>query len=147
MARKKFATNAEPSDESSRSQPQSLAEFLAYKRGVKRLTLRDVEEATNKEVSNAYLSQLETGKIRRPSPNILHTLASVYGVSYELLMEKAGYISPGPPAGNELRGARPLRHGRAATSANDNLTQEEEEKLLEYLAFLRSRRSKGEKTR
>jgi len=48
-----------------------------------------VEEATNKEVSNAYLSQLENDKITKPSPNILHALASVYKTSYEDLMARA----------------------------------------------------------
>lgn len=144
---KKSAKSVEQSGQPARPQSQSLAELLAYTRGVKKLTLREVEEATDQEVSNAYLSQLETGKISRPSPNILHALARVYNVSYELLMEKAGYISPAFPAGSELRAAGPLHHERKATFANENLTQEEEEKLLEYLAFLRSRKSKKEKTR
>ena len=58
------------------------------------MTLRQVEEATNREVSNAYLSQLENGKIKKPSPNILHALSTVYEISYDGLMEKAGYIVP-----------------------------------------------------
>jgi transcriptional regulator with XRE-family HTH domain len=140
MAKKKPAPT-ESSAPLSPAETQSLADYLAYIRGMKKLTLREVEEATNKEVSNAYLSQLETGKITKPSPNILHSLAEVYAVPYELLMEKAGYIAPA--AGGVLRSAGPARHGRAATFADENLTQEEEERLLEYLAFLRSRRGKG----
>jgi len=132
------------SGEQREESPQSLGEFLAYIRGIKKLTLRDVEEATEKEVSNAYLSQVETGKISQPRPNILHSLARVYGVPYEVLMEKAGYL-PAAAAPSELRGAGAPRHGRVATFANENLTNDEEEKLLEYLAFLRSRRGKGEK--
>jgi transcriptional regulator with XRE-family HTH domain len=124
---------------------QSLGDFLAYTRSIKKLTLRDVEEATSKEVSNAYLSQLETGKIAKPSPNVLFALANVYAVPYETLMSKAGYLAPA--ADDVLRSAGSKRHGRAATFANEDLTNEEEEKLLEYLAFLRSRRGKrGEKT-
>lgn len=124
---------------------QSLGDFLAYTRSIKKLTLRDVEEATSKEVSNAYLSQLETGKIAKPSPNVLFALANVYAVPYETLMSKAGYLAP--PADDVLRSAGGKRHGRAATFANEDLTNEEEEKLLEYLAFLRSRRGKrDEKT-
>ena len=137
---KKPTKNAEQPEES----PQSLGEFLAYIRSIKKLTLRDVEEATEKEVSNAYLSQLETGKISQPRPNILHSLSNVYGVPYEVLMEKAGYLSPASTAG-ELRGAGSTRHGRVATFATEDLTPVEEEKLLEYLAFLRSRRAKGVK--
>lgn len=46
----------------------ALASYLASVRQVKGLTLREVEEATGKEISNAYLSQLERGKITKPSP-------------------------------------------------------------------------------
>lgn len=127
-------------------EPQSLGEYLANIRGIRKMTLREVEQATGSEVSNAYLSQLETNKITKPSPNVLHALAQVYVIPYETLMEKAGYISPVSSAPDALRSGAPLRHGRAATFAPENLTQEEEERLLEYLAFLRSRRGKGGKT-
>jgi hypothetical protein len=40
-------------------------------------SLREVEEVTGKAVSNAYLGQLAHGKIKRPSPNVLHSLAGV----------------------------------------------------------------------
>jgi HTH-type transcriptional regulator, competence development regulator len=142
MAKKKPAPT-EPIAPATPAESQSLGEYLACIRGIKKLTLRDVEEATNKEVSNAYLSQLETGKITKPSPNVLHSLAEFYAVPYELLMEKAGYFAP--TADGVLRSAGPTRHGRAATFVEENLTREEEEQLLEYLAFLRSRRGKGGK--
>jgi len=112
---------------------QSLGEYLWNVRTKKRMTLREVEEATSHEVSNAYLSQLEKGRISKPSPNILHSLAEVYGVPYERLMQKAGYIAAVSSRTSSSR------HGRVATFANDNLTLEEEEELLKYLAFLRSR--------
>lgn len=122
---------------------QTLGDYLASLRGMKKMTLRGVEEATDKEVSNAYLSQLENGKITKPSPSVLHALAGVYGQPYEKLMEKAGYL-PSVSATSALRSG--TRHGRAATFANENLTDEEEEKLIEYLSFLRSRRGKGGST-
>lgn len=96
------------------------------------MTLREVEEATHKEVSNAYLSQLENDKIAKPSPNVLHSLSTVYSASYEKMMEKAGYISPG----QNTDGAK---HGKAATCSVDNLTPEEEKELLDYLNWYRSR--------
>jgi transcriptional regulator with XRE-family HTH domain len=145
MAKKHIDPAAEAKD-SAPGVPQSLGDYLTNIRSVKHLTLRQVEEATGGEVSNAYLSQLETSKISRPSPNILHALARVYGVPYEILMEKAGYISPVGSSPNVLRSGGPPRHGRAATFVNENLTPDEEEKLLEYLAFLRSRRGRGGKT-
>lgn len=111
-----------------------LGTLLADLRKAKRLSLREVEEATGRAVSNAYLSQLENGKIIKPSPNVLHDLADVYGVPYEALMEKAGYLRP-------TESARGLRRRRLAAFAIDDLTPVEEEELLKYLAFLRSRSS------
>ena len=117
-----------------------LSSYLASIRAAKRLTLRQVEEATANEVSNAYISQLEHGRIAKPSPNILYSLAEVYGIAYDMLMEKAGYIV--------ARGTRKSseKHGRIATFAIDNLTQEEEDELLNYLAYIRSRKGKRGKT-
>ena len=113
--------------------PNELGGLLADLRVAKGLSLRQVEEATDKAVSNAYLSQLEKGKIQKPSPNVLHRLAAVYAVPYESLMEKAGYLLP-------AEGSRGRRR-RLAAFAIDDLTAEEEEELLKYLAFLRSRNS------
>ena len=122
------------------SAESTLGTYLANIRKVKRLTLREVEDATGKEVSNAYLSQLEHGRIAKPSPNILHSLAEVYGIPYEMLMEKAGYIvAKGTRKNNK-------KHGRIATSAIANLTPEEEDKLLDYLAYMRSRKKNRGKT-
>src|SRR5437868_6833026 len=61
-----------------RGRPNELGPLLADLRTAKRLSLRQVEEATGKAVSNAYLSQLENGKIHKPSPNVLHSLSGVY---------------------------------------------------------------------
>lgn len=119
---------------------RELGQYLANIRGVKKLTLREVEEATERKVSNAYLSQLETGKISRPSPNVLHALANVYGVPYETLMEKAGYITPNQPDTNSvLRSGRGSKRQPTSALASQDVTKDEEEKLLEYLAFLRSK--------
>jgi transcriptional regulator with XRE-family HTH domain len=112
--------------------PSELGAVLSDLRKAKGFSLREVEEATGKAVSNAYLSQLEKGKIKKPSPNMLHSLAGVYAVPYEALMEKAGYLLPSQSNGGG-------RSRRLAVFAIDDLTAEEEEQLLKYLAFLRSR--------
>lgn len=106
------------------------------------MTLREVEEAA--EVSNAYVSQLETGKIAKPSPDILHRLAEAYAArlprnspvasSFDRMMELAGHIVAAEKAGN--------RRGRLPTFATEELTSEEEEELLKYLAFIRMRRGR-----
>ena len=54
------------------------------------LSLRELEEATG--VSNAYLSQIESGVRPRPSADILQKLAPVLGVSLRELLEAAGYL-------------------------------------------------------
>jgi transcriptional regulator with XRE-family HTH domain len=109
------------------------------------MSLREVEEASERKVSNAYLSQLETGRITNPSPAILHEISQVYesrlpktaGVacSYEKMMELAGHIRPSPqPAAK--------KGSRLPTFAAEELTPEEEDELLKYLAFIRMRKGK-----
>jgi len=110
-----------------------LATVLFDLRKAKGYSLREVAEATGNGVSNAYLSQLENGKIKKPSPNVLHSLAEVYVVPYDSLMERAGYLLP-------QEGEKAGRRRRLAAFAIDDLTAEEEEELLKYLAFLRSRK-------
>ena len=118
----------------------TLGQYLASIREDRRMTLREVEEATNKQVSNAYLSQIENDKIQKPSPNILHCLAEIYAISFENLMNKAGYLMP------TTRRAKDDRHGRVAAFAEYNLTPEEESELMQYLQFIRSRKQAHDKT-
>lgn len=110
----------------------TLGQYLASIRQDRNLTLRDVETATAKEVSNAYLSQIENDKIKKPSPNVLLALSKVYKISYEKLMGMAGYAV--------TTKAENTRHGRVATFAEHNLTENEEAELLKYLQFIRSRK-------
>lgn len=140
MAKQRRRSVGRPA-ESAPPEISGLGPYLASIRLVRRLTLREVEEATGGAVSNAYLSQLENNKITRPSPNVLHALAKVFAVPYETLMEKAGYL---PPSSMEVDAPRPgpqARKGRRSVLATENLTPEEEESLIEYLGFLRSRKS------
>jgi transcriptional regulator with XRE-family HTH domain len=113
----------------------TLGDELRRIRELHKLTLRAVENLTG--ISNAYLSQLETGKVEKPSPNYLYKLAEAYNVPYDLLMEKAGYIvrhQQDAPKKRSLAGA--------ALSTIEDLTEEEEEELMNYLAYLRSRAKK-----
>lgn len=112
--------------------PQKLGQFLKDARQRKNLTLRAVESAT--EISNAYLSQLESGRIQQPSPMVLYKLSKLYGISYADTMRYAGYPVPGEQErDSELR--RPLaRFGE--------ITEEEEAALSEYLEFLRAKQNR-----
>jgi len=112
----------------------TLGQYLASIRNDRKMSLRQVEEASGKEVSNAYLSQLENGKILQPSPTILYKLAEIYKIEYITLMELAGYM---PAAATRGEGER---HGRIATFAEHNLSPDEEAQLMDYLQFLRSKK-------
>ena len=68
-----------------------LAGELSRLRKLRGETLRAVEARTG--VSNAYLSQLEKGWVKKPRPHVLHKLADYYGVPYESLMTAAGYLA------------------------------------------------------
>lgn len=118
-------------------QAVTLGEELRQVRALHRLTLRQVEEVTG--ISNAYLSQLETGKIAQPSPNYLYKLAEVYHIPYDLLMEKAGYITRSTPD-NQPERKKSLTG--AALAFLDNVTEEEAAELAAYLAYLRWRSGK-----
>ncbi|WP_439373849.1 helix-turn-helix domain-containing protein [Bradyrhizobium sp. DASA03120] len=107
-----------------------LGPFLAKARASSGKSLRAVERETG--ISNAYLSQLETGKIRAPAPQNLHRLAELYRVPYELLMELAGFPVPDTAAQPQTS---PSAAGRIGP-----VTPDEEDELIEYLRFIRSRK-------
>lgn len=109
---------------------QKLGSFLAAARNSVGLTLRAVERDTG--ISNAYLSQLENGKIKSPAPQNLHKLASAYSVSYELLMELAGFPVP--------NGANTSGSSANMAARIGPVTRDEEAALVEYLQFIRSRK-------
>lgn len=112
----------------------TLGTFVRTARDQKQLSLRAVEKATG--ISNAYLSQIESGKIKQPSPNILHKLCELYEISYSNVMHLAGYPVPTEETETEQRDA--------LTPTIGPITEEEGEALIEYLAFLRSRHSRKE---
>lgn len=124
-----------------------LGQYVWSLRKAARMTLREVEEASDHKVSNAYLSQIETGRIPSPSPSILHELHRVYetrlpknspvACSYERMMELAGHLR----AAREST-AKATRGRKATSFAGEQLTPEEEDELLKYLAFIRMRNQK-----
>lgn len=124
-------TNIAPLDIlSNMNNKTEFGEFLAAARRRKGLTLRAVEEATG--ISNPYLSQLENGRIKQPSPVVLHKLSKTYEISYAMLLQGVGYPVPGISDSDKLRLGLYSRIGP--------VTEDEKEALIEYLDFLRSRR-------
>lgn len=63
-----------------------LARKIGQLRESKGLTLRDVASSTG--ISNAYLSQLETGKVENPGVFTLLRLTEFYGVKLEWLVSR-----------------------------------------------------------
>ena len=106
---------------------KSLGKTLKDAREVRSLTLRQVEEASG--ISNAYLSQLENDKIKKPSANVLYKLASLYQVELDSLLYAAGIIETESPQKSKLLNT-------VALSA-EKLNSEEEQALLDYLKYLR----------
>lgn len=114
---------------------QSLGHGLKLARDLRKLSLREVEKATG--ISNPYLSQLENDKINKPSPFFLHKLANLYEISYELLMEAAGYVQR-----KSVAAGQPKTLAGAALFSTEKLTPDEEQELAEYLKFIRSKSKK-----
>ena len=120
----------------------SLATELRRIRKITGYSLRDVENQT--DISNAYLSQLERGSAKRPSADKLTKLASVYGVDPRDFLALAGYIpSNSEEASNGTKNgeSRALSAAMRALLATD-FNEEEEQQLLDFAAFLRSKRTK-----
>lgn len=64
-----------------------LAELLSLSRELKGLTLRQLERRTG--ISNALLSQMETGKVRDPSFRNIVIVSRALGLSLERLADAA----------------------------------------------------------
>ena len=108
----------------------TLQELLAEARRLKGVSLRAVERATG--ISNAYLSQLETGAVAEPSPKKLYPLSQYYGVPYSELMNACGYVVS---SGSEHRPSSPSFLG-------DKLTEAESAAVAAFLHEMRKRSSK-----
>lgn len=80
--------------------PKDFGQYLRSLRKAKRLTIDEV--AAELGVSNAYISQIETGKRGIPSPELLKQFHIVLDIAYEHLMEKAGYVELSSPPAHDL---------------------------------------------
>jgi HTH-type transcriptional regulator, competence development regulator len=110
----------------------TLGSLLRDARTRMKLSLREVERRTG--ISNGYLSLLETGAARRPSPEFLSKLAALYGASYDLLMELAGYQAPqAPTPARAIPGLEEL----------EDLSMIELEQLRAFVGYLRSTRTES----
>jgi transcriptional regulator with XRE-family HTH domain len=131
-------------DTSNTSRGQSkLGRLLQHYRELRKLSVR--RAATMAEISSTYLSQLETGSIKDPSPRVLHRLAQAYDAPYAELMRAADYVVP--MEANRTKGESPADPWDLALRTTSPLTLEEREALAEYLAWYRSRRGRPPENR
>jgi len=108
----------------------SFGAMLKQAREVRELSAGDAARAAG--ISAAYLSKLENDAVKRPSPHVLHQLSEALTVPYAELMRLSGYLVPG-----EQERSVADTFGAALFS---NLTDDERDELLEYLAWYRARR-------
>lgn len=111
----------------------SIGAVLRQAREVRRLSAVDAARAAG--ISGAYLSKLENDAVKKPSPPVLLQLSEALGIPYADLMRLSGYRVPGVPA------ASPVVTVSAALFGD--VTDEEREELVKYLAWYRARNQSG----
>jgi transcriptional regulator with XRE-family HTH domain len=108
---------------------RSIGTALRLARDVRALSAVDAARAAG--ISAAYLSKLENDSVKQPSPPVLHRLSEVLAVPYADLMRLCGYEVPvASDAGPAVT---------VETALFTDLTDEERDELLEYLAWYRAR--------
>lgn len=107
---------------------KTLGHVLKQARELSELALRSVEQKTG--ISNAYISQLENDKIKKPSADILHKLATMYKLDFNYLLQVSGLV--------EKSTSKNVSLGNFVFS-KENLSKDEEEELVQYLKFIRKR--------
>src|SRR4026208_1908722 len=108
----------------------SFGAVLRRAREVRELSAGDAARGAG--VAAAYLSKLESDAVKRPSPHVLHRLSEALALPYADLMRLSGYRVPGEAERSSTEAI--------GTALFANLTEDEREELLEYLAWYRSRR-------
>jgi HTH-type transcriptional regulator, competence development regulator len=110
---------------------QTLGVILKKLREDSLLSLRSVEKLTG--ISNAYLSQLENDRAQNPSASLLSKLAELYKIEFNYLLSLAGIV--------ESEAVQKKSFGEYIFQ-KENLTENEEEELIQYLKFMRLRDKK-----
>lgn len=110
-----------------------LGEFIRERRNQARLSLRKLSEQAG--ISNPYLSQIERG-LRKPSAEILQSIAKALRISAETLYVQAGILDA------------PERDSQAVATAiyNDASISERQKQVLVdiYESFRRENRPSGD---
>lgn len=112
---------------------KSLGSALKEARELASLTLRQVEDATR--ISNAYLSQLENDKIKKPSANILYKLSELYKIELNSLLKAAGIINKSEQSKDSNEWLNSM------SFYADKLTETERAEVLKYIKYLKFNRA------
>jgi HTH-type transcriptional regulator, competence development regulator len=107
----------------------SVGAVIRQARRVRQLSAGDAARAAG--ISPAYLNRLENDAVKKPSPHVLHQLSEALAVPYVDLLRLSGHPLPDAPStASQTIGAALFA----------DLTDDEREELLEYLAWYRTRR-------
>lgn len=105
---------------------ETLGDYLHEQRVANRLSLRQLAEAAG--VSNPYLSQIERG-LRRPSAEVLQSIARALRISAETLYVQAGILNPEE---SEVRSVE------LSINADSGLTDRQKQSLIDVYRSFRS---------
>jgi transcriptional regulator with XRE-family HTH domain len=108
----------------------SIGGVLKQAREVRQLSAGDAARAAG--ISAAYLNRLENDAVKKPSPHVLHQLSEALNVPYPDLLHLSGYPLPHEPDRNAAH--------TIGSALFADLTDDERDELLEYLAWYRARR-------
>jgi transcriptional regulator with XRE-family HTH domain len=97
-------------------------------------SLREVEARTNGVIHNAYLSQIESGRVKSPSVMLLGALAEAYRVDLLTLMHRAGWV----PA--DGRAVDPTPYDLLPRALFEDLSPDEVDEVVEYVHLIKRRR-------
>jgi transcriptional regulator with XRE-family HTH domain len=110
---------------------EELGEYLKSERKKLRLTLRDVEDETG--VSNPYLSQIENGKIKNPSANILYKLSKVYSLPLNDILVRAKII-------DEKDTNESFDFIEAISVITSNFNEKQKQEVLRFVEYIKCRK-------
>ena len=107
----------------------AIGRLLRRTREIRALSVTEAARAAG--ISAAYLSKLESDAVKKPSPPVLHQLSEALAVPYTELMRLSGYPVPGDDA--------PLTVDPISAALFADITDDERDELVEYLAWYRTR--------
>jgi transcriptional regulator with XRE-family HTH domain len=119
--------------------PDRLGAFLRRLRQQRGWSLREVEAKTGGKVHNAYLSQIESGKILRPSLETLVQLSLAFDIDFWTLVTESRLMPKDAPQNPKAsRQLHPLE--MIPRKKVEDLTFDELELISEFIDFVKWRR-------